>query len=51
MLGCAARAYIDDTGLLDLELKSLGNHVVGNYLVRRCLNPVTKLVLRVLIGR
>uniref|UniRef100_B9HJL3 PTC1-like winged helix-turn-helix domain-containing protein n=1 Tax=Populus trichocarpa TaxID=3694 RepID=B9HJL3_POPTR len=43
MLGCAARAYIDDTGLLDLELKSLGNHVVGNYLVRRCLNPVTKL--------
>jgi hypothetical protein len=47
----AARAYIGDTGLLDFVLKSLGNHVVGNYLVRRCLNPVTKLVLRVLIGR
>ncbi|KAJ6988306.1 hypothetical protein NC653_021283 [Populus alba x Populus x berolinensis] len=50
-VGDAARVHIDDTGLLDLELKSLGNHVVGNYLVRRCLNPVTKLALRVLIGR
>ncbi|XVF10604.1 hypothetical protein REPUB_Repub07fG0196800 [Reevesia pubescens] len=39
-----ARAYIGDTGLLDFVLKSLGNHVVGNYLVRRCLNPVTKVL-------
>lgn len=27
----AARAYIGDTGLLDYVLKSLGNHIVGNY--------------------
>ncbi|OMO58645.1 Zinc finger, PHD-type [Corchorus olitorius] len=40
----AARAYIGDTGLLDFVLKSLGNHIVGNYLVRRCLNPVTKVL-------
>ncbi|XP_027913349.1 PHD finger protein MALE STERILITY 1 [Vigna unguiculata] len=40
----AARAYIGDTGLLDFVLKSLGNHVVGNYLVRRSLNPVTKVL-------
>ncbi|KAE8712879.1 hypothetical protein F3Y22_tig00110223pilonHSYRG00298 [Hibiscus syriacus] len=29
----AARAYIGDTGLLDFVLKSLGNHIVGNYLI------------------
>ncbi|KAG6596937.1 PHD finger protein MALE STERILITY 1, partial [Cucurbita argyrosperma subsp. sororia] len=40
----AARIYIGDTGLLDFVLKSLGNHVVGNYLVRRTLNPVTKVL-------
>ena len=40
----AARAYIGDTGLLDFVLKSLGNHIVGNYLVRRSLNPVTKVL-------
>ncbi|GAB2223307.1 hypothetical protein Droror1_Dr00017447 [Drosera rotundifolia] len=40
----AARSYIGDTGLLDFVLKSLGNHVVGNYLVRRSLNPVTKVL-------
>ncbi|KAL2545738.1 PHD finger protein MALE STERILITY 1 [Forsythia ovata] len=40
----AARAYIGDTGLLDFVLKSLGNHVVGKYFVRRCLNPVTKVL-------
>ncbi|PQP95419.1 PHD finger protein MALE STERILITY 1 [Prunus yedoensis var. nudiflora] len=40
----AARAYIGDTGLLDFVLKSLGNHIVGNYLVRRTLNPVTKVL-------
>ncbi|XAR64499.1 hypothetical protein NMG60_11024871 [Bertholletia excelsa] len=37
----AARVYIGDTGLLDFVLKSLGNHIVGNFLVRRSLNPVT----------
>ncbi|KAM2329852.1 hypothetical protein ACFX1X_020758 [Malus domestica] len=40
----AARAYVGDTGLLDFVLKSLGNHIVGNYLVRRTLNPVTKVL-------
>ncbi|KAK4371230.1 hypothetical protein RND71_010705 [Anisodus tanguticus] len=40
----AARAYIGDTGLLDFVLKSLGNHIVGKYLVRRCLNPITKVL-------
>ncbi|XP_073010909.1 PHD finger protein PERSISTENT TAPETAL CELL 1 [Typha latifolia] len=40
----AARAYIGDTGLLDYVLKSLGNHVVGNYIVRRMVNPVTKVL-------
>ncbi|KNA19734.1 hypothetical protein SOVF_058800 [Spinacia oleracea] len=40
----AARVYIGDTGLLDFVLKSLGNHVVGKYLVRRSLNPVTKVL-------
>ncbi|KAJ4812634.1 hypothetical protein LUZ62_025200 [Rhynchospora pubera] len=39
-----ARAYIGDTGLLDFVLKSLGNHVVGNYIVRRMVNPVTKVL-------
>ncbi|XP_031249325.1 PHD finger protein MALE STERILITY 1-like [Pistacia vera] len=39
-----ARAYIGDTGLLDFVLKSLGNHIVGKYLVRRSLNPVTKVL-------
>ncbi|KAF9623464.1 hypothetical protein IFM89_003048 [Coptis chinensis] len=40
----AARAYIGDTGLLDFVLKSLGNHIVGNYVVRRTVNPVTKVL-------
>lgn len=40
----AARNYIGDTGLLDFVLKSLGNQVVGNYLVRRSLNPVKKVL-------
>ncbi|XWS61774.1 hypothetical protein CRYUN_Cryun07bG0154500 [Craigia yunnanensis] len=39
-----ARAYIGDTGLLDFVLKSLGSHIVGNYLVHRCFNPVTKVL-------
>ncbi|CAM8938897.1 unnamed protein product [Rhodiola kirilowii] len=40
----AARVYIGDTGLLDFVLKSLGNRMVGNFLVRRCLNPLTKVL-------
>ncbi|KAL5722056.1 hypothetical protein ACHQM5_005624 [Ranunculus cassubicifolius] len=40
----AARVYIGDTGLLDFVLKSLGNHIVGNYIVRRTVNPVTKVL-------
>ncbi|ONK67088.1 uncharacterized protein A4U43_C06F15570 [Asparagus officinalis] len=40
----AARAYIGDTGLLDYVLKSLGNHIVGNYVVRRMVNPITKIL-------
>ncbi|KAK3133468.1 hypothetical protein QOZ80_6AG0536910 [Eleusine coracana subsp. coracana] len=40
----AARAYIGDTGLLDFVLKSLGNHVVGSHVVRRAMNPVTKVL-------
>ncbi|XP_010536249.1 PREDICTED: PHD finger protein MALE STERILITY 1, partial [Tarenaya hassleriana] len=40
----AARNYIGDTGLLDFVLKSLGNQIVGNYLVRRSLNPVKKVL-------
>ncbi|XP_078444904.1 RING/FYVE/PHD zinc finger superfamily protein [Wolffia australiana] len=40
----AARAYVGDTGLLDFVLKSLGNHVVGNYIVRRMVNPVMKIL-------
>jgi hypothetical protein len=40
----AARAYIGDTGLLDFVLKSLGNHIVGKYVVRRAMNPVTKVL-------
>ncbi|PKA64370.1 PHD finger protein MALE STERILITY 1 [Apostasia shenzhenica] len=39
-----ARTFIGDTGLLDFVLKSLGNHVVGNYIVRRMVNPVTKVL-------
>ncbi|XP_058079014.1 PHD finger protein PERSISTENT TAPETAL CELL 1 [Magnolia sinica] len=40
----AARMYIGDTGLLDFVLKSLGNHIVGNHIVRRAVNPVTKVL-------
>ncbi|RZR73719.1 hypothetical protein BHM03_00027261, partial [Ensete ventricosum] len=29
----AAREHIGDTGLLDYVLKTLGNHIVGNYIV------------------
>lgn len=40
----AARVYIGDTGLLDFVLKSLGNRIVGNYIVRRAVNPITKVL-------
>ncbi|KAH0453697.1 hypothetical protein IEQ34_018021 [Dendrobium chrysotoxum] len=40
----AARAYIGDTGLLDYVLKHLGNHIIDNYIVRRMVNPVTKVL-------
>ncbi|KAI3865397.1 hypothetical protein MKX03_021628 [Papaver bracteatum] len=40
----AARVYIGDTGLLDFVLKSLGNQIVGGYVVRRTVNPVTKVL-------
>ncbi|KAF3793799.1 PHD finger protein MALE STERILITY 1 [Nymphaea thermarum] len=40
----SARAYIGDTGLLDFVLKSLGNQVIGNYVVRRAVNPVTRVL-------
>lgn len=40
----AARAYIGDTGLLDYVLKSLGNRIVGNYIIRRMVNPITKVL-------
>lgn len=40
----AARAYISDTSLVDFVLRSLGNHVEGNYLVRWSLNLVTKVL-------
>ncbi|KAM0912976.1 hypothetical protein ACQ4PT_012458 [Festuca glaucescens] len=39
-----ARAYIGDTGLLDFVLKSLGNRIIGNYVVHRTMNPVTKVL-------
>lgn len=40
----AARVYIGDTGLLDFVLKSLGNRVVGSHVVRRAVNPITKVL-------
>eukprot|EP00253_Pinus_taeda_P012177 PITA_12177 len=40
----AARAYIGDTGLLDFVLKSLANRVVGGHIVRRAVNPSTKVL-------
>ncbi|OWM84971.1 hypothetical protein CDL15_Pgr027758 [Punica granatum] len=40
----AARAHIGDTGLLDNVLKSLNNVIVGNYVVCRAVNPVTRIL-------
>ncbi|XP_010278538.1 PREDICTED: PHD finger protein MALE MEIOCYTE DEATH 1-like [Nelumbo nucifera] len=40
----AARLHIGDTGLLDFVLKSLNNFIVGNHIVRRTVNPATRLL-------
>eukprot|EP00899_Mesostigma_viride_P010085 jgi/Mesvir1/19078/Mv12833-RA.1 len=40
----SARAVIGDTGLLDYVLKSLGDRVVGDHVVRREFNPATKVL-------
>ncbi|PON43397.1 Autoimmune regulator [Parasponia andersonii] len=40
----AARLHIGDTGLLDYVLKSLNNVVVGNQIVRRAVNPSTRIL-------
>lgn len=40
----AARLHIGDTGLLDYVLKSLNNVIVGNYVVRRMVNPTTRIL-------
>ncbi|XP_043722087.1 PHD finger protein MALE MEIOCYTE DEATH 1 [Telopea speciosissima] len=40
----AARLQIGDTGLLDFVLKSLNNFIVGNHVVRRAINPSTRVL-------
>ncbi|KAK7300663.1 hypothetical protein RJT34_11511 [Clitoria ternatea] len=40
----AARLHIGDTGLLDYVLKSLNNVIVGSYVVRRMVNPSTRIL-------
>lgn len=40
----AARLHIGDTGLLDYVLKSLNNVIVGNYVIRRMVNPSTRIL-------
>lgn len=40
----AARLHIGDTGLLDYVLKSLNNVIVENYVVRRMVNPSTRIL-------
>ncbi|KAL4196113.1 hypothetical protein AMTRI_Chr04g244420 [Amborella trichopoda] len=40
----AARGRIGDTGLLDFVLKSLNNCAVGPHLIRRTVNPKTKVL-------
>ncbi|GAV60463.1 PHD domain-containing protein [Cephalotus follicularis] len=40
----AARIHIGDTGLLDYVLKSLNNVIVGSYIVRRSVNPTTRIL-------
>ncbi|PNX95928.1 PHD finger protein male meiocyte death 1-like [Trifolium pratense] len=40
----AARVHIGDTGLLDYVLKSLNNVIVENYVVRRMVNPSSRIL-------
>lgn len=40
----SARLHIGDTGLLDYVLKSMHNVVVGNVLVRRYVDPITRIL-------
>ncbi|XP_021893728.1 PHD finger protein MALE MEIOCYTE DEATH 1 [Carica papaya] len=40
----AARMRIGDTGLLDYVLKSMNNVIVGRYIVRRAVNPATRIL-------
>ena len=40
----AARMHIGDTGLLDYVLKSMNNVIVGNHVVRRSVNPATRIL-------
>ncbi|KAL5697301.1 hypothetical protein ACHQM5_030853 [Ranunculus cassubicifolius] len=40
----AARLHVGDTGLLDYVIKSVNNHSVGNYVVRRSVDPSTKVL-------
>ncbi|CAI5465363.1 unnamed protein product [Closterium sp. Yama58-4] len=40
----AARQRIGDTGLLDFVLKSLGNRLVEDVVVRRAINPLSKVL-------
>lgn len=40
----AARSHIGDTGLLDYVLKSMNNVIVGSYLVKRAVNPATRIL-------
>lgn len=40
----AARLHIGDTGLLDYVLKSMNNVIIGNYIVRRAVNPTSRIL-------
>ncbi|PIA59751.1 hypothetical protein AQUCO_00400567v1 [Aquilegia coerulea] len=40
----AARLCIGDTGLLDFVIKSINNHIVGDYLVQRTVHHSTKVL-------
>ncbi|EEF28910.1 PHD finger protein MALE MEIOCYTE DEATH 1 [Ricinus communis] len=40
----AARMHIGDTGLLDYVLKSMNNVIIGGHVVRRAVNPKTKIL-------
>ncbi|KAK3039344.1 hypothetical protein RJ639_028744 [Escallonia herrerae] len=40
----AARQHIGDTGLIDHVLKAMNNVIVGGYIVRRAVNPSTRVL-------